>query len=850
MPNGHERNHPHILLPDHGEREDFTSPFGGGGGMALPQRDRRRHAAKLRTDVARAVEAAQAQLAGRDEELIAGRPGFYLEFEIPAAQSAIVDKLENGQGRFPIELVAVRPAQDDPQGHVIATVYVPTERKDFFDGKVQAYETQDQVNYERGPDRQYLTDADGNRIEKSRRPKNEALVASLDAVRLGTLQSLFTDPGELPAAGQDVWWEVWLRADSRPAFEHAAARLNVTVREHTVRFAEREVVLARTTRETLARLIAHTDAVAELRLNRDTPAAFMEMEPTAQIEWVDDVLKRLVPPPGDGPAVCLLDSGSMRAHPLIEPALATADHQAWRADWTPDDNGQWRGHGTQMSGLALYGDLTPVLISNGPISPAHRLESVKILPDRGQNDPDLYGHITASAISIAEIQAPERSRVFCMAVTADGDHWRGRPSSWSAKVDDLAYGEGTDQRLFTISAGNIVDTYPAAKYLDQNDASGVESPAQAWNALTVGAMTERCNIADPTYVGWAAMAPPGDLSPCSRTSLTFNDDWPIKPEVVFEGGNRGVDPATAAGDHVDDLALLSTFHRPNERLLTVTGDTSAATALVARMGAQILADNRNTWPETVRGLIVHGARWTDAMLGHLPANPNQSHKRVLVRRYGYGVPQLERSLRSASNDVTLIAEREMQPFQVAAGKVKTRDMILHDFPWPQAELEGLGDAVVRMRVTLSYFIEPNPGERGWMQKHKYASHGLRFTVKRAEESMALFRRRINKAARDEEETGDLGGTEAGWFLGPRLRNKGSIHSDVWEGTAVELASRHAIGVYPTGGWWRQKPGLGRANRRIRYSLIVSLEAPVGVDLYTPIQTAISPEVEVEIEDGL
>ena len=846
MPNGHDRTLPHIYLPDLGDREDFTSPSGGGGDMALPHRDRGGHAVKLRRDIAAAVAAAEAQIAERDPAIAAGTDGFYLEFEIPLAQSAVVDKLENNQGQSPIELVVVRPAPEDPQGHVIATVYVPRRRKDFYDGKVDKYETEDQIRYERGPDRQFLTDADGNRIEKSRRPKNEMLVASLDAVRLASVESLYTDPGDLPAAGQEVWWEVWLRSGSREAFMHAAPRLDIAVREHTVRFAEREVLLAQGTREALARLIAHTDAIAELRLNRDTPAAFMDMEPTAQIEWVDDVLGRLTRPPDNAPAVCILDSGTARNHPLIQPALAAGDHQAWTAYWTPDDIGQWGGHGTQMSGLALYGDLTPVLVGNDPIAPAHRLESVKILPDGGQNDPDLYGHIVASAVSLSEIQAPGRGRVFCMAVTEDGDHWRGRPSSWSAKVDDLAYGEGTDQRIIAISAGNIPAHYPAVHYLNQNDLFGIESPAQAWNALTVGAVTERCNITDPTFAGWRAMAPAGDLSPCSRTSMTFNDDWPIKPEVVFEGGNLGVDPATGAGDHVDDLALLSTFHRPNERFLTVTGNTSAAAALVARMGAQLLADNVDAWPETVRGLIVHSARWTNAMHAHLPQYPNQSHKRLLVRRYGYGVPDLERALRSASNDVTLVVEGEMQPFQAEGTKAKSRDMILHDFPWPRGELENLGESMVAMRVTLSYFIEPNPGERGWEQKHKYASHGLRFAVKRAEEGMPAFRRRINKAARDEENTGGFGGADAGWFLGPRLRNKGSIHSDVWEGTATDLASRHAIAVYPTGGWWRQKPALGRAERRIRYCLIVSLEAPVEVDLYTPIQTAITPAIDVQI----
>ena len=814
--------------------------------MALPHRDRGRHAMKLRRDIAAAVAAAEAQRAERDPAIASGTDGFYLEFEIPLAQSAVVDKLENNQGRDPIELLAVRPAPEDPQGHVIATVYVPRRRANYYDNKIEKYETEDQISYEQGPDRKLRTDEDGNRIEKSRRPKNEMLVASLDAVRLARLESLYTDPGDLPDEGEEVWWEVWLRSGSRDAFVHAAPLLDIAVRDHVVQFPEREVLLVRGTRDALAAVVAHTDAIAELRINRDTPSAFMEMEPTAQIEWVEDMLGRVTPPPDDAPAVCVLDSGAARSHPLIRAALAAGDHQAWTTDWSPEDNGQWRGHGTQMSGLALYGDLTPVLVGNGPIALAHRLESVKILPDRGQNDPDLYGYIVASAVSLGEIQAPERGRVFCMAVTADGDHWRGRPSSWSAKVDDLAYGEGTDQRVIAISAGNILAHYPAVDYLNENDATGIESPAQAWNALTVGAITERCNIADPTFAGWRAMAPAGDLSPCSRTSLSFNDDWPIKPEVVFEGGNLGVNPATGAGDHVDDLALLSTFHRPNERLLTVTGNTSAATALVARMGAQFLADNSQAWPETVRGLIVHSARWTDSMLAHLPQNPTQSNKRLLVRRYGYGVPDLERMLRSASNDVTLVVEGELQPFQLAGATAKARDMILHDFPWPRAELEGLGDSLVTMRVTLSYFIEPNPGERGWAQKHKYASHGLRFAVKRAEEGMPAFRRRINKAARDEENTGVSGGSDTGWFLGPRLRNKGSIHSDVWEGTATDLASRHAIAVYPTGGWWRQKPALGRAERRIRYSLIVSLEAPLVVDLYTPIQTAIAPVVDVQI----
>ena len=94
----------------------------------------------------------------------------------------------------------------------------------------------------------------------------------------------------------------------------------------------------------------------------------------------------------------------------------------------------------------------------------------------------------------------------------------------------------------------------------------------------------------------------------------------MKPDVVLEGGNLGIDPATGAGDNVDDLALLTTFRRPEERAFTTTGETSGATALAARMAAQILAERPQLWPETVRGVDCpfrrmdagdEGASWRD-----------------------------------------------------------------------------------------------------------------------------------------------------------------------------------------------------------------------------------------------
>ncbi len=126
-----------------------------------------------------------------------------------------------------------------------------------------------------------------------------------------------------------------------------------------------------------------------------------------------------------------------------------------------------------------------------------------------------------------------------------------------------------------------------------------------------------------------------------------------------------------------------------------------------------------------------------------------------------------------------------------------------------------------MRVTLSYFIEPSPGRRGWMRKHSYQSHGLRFEVKRPAEIEDSFHRRINQKARDEEDTTTHGSDDRKWQCGDRLRRKGSIHSDVWTGTGAELAASGEIGISPISGWWRFRKHLGRVEQIARYSLIVS-----------------------------
>ena len=812
------RNRPHLHLDGGGESEPYTSPRLVITGLP-PARVRATHARRLERAMGQALAEARQRLATRDDAVAEGERGFYLQFEIPVAERGAVEGLENKPKA--IELVAVRPPAEGDES-VSATVFVPERSADFFTRKIEAYRDEE---------------------TPTGKPKNAALIARIETVRLGAVRSLFTDDMDLfPAAGRPAWWEIGLRDDRLEAFRRVAARMNVALKEHAINFPERDVVLALGDEATMARLVTNTDAVAELRLAKDTPSLFLEMRPVEQATWVEDLALRVTGPRGTAPAICLLDSGANRAHPLIEPALRATDQHAYEDAWGVGDSAYWNGHGTAMAGVALYGDLERALTGTGPVALRHRLETVKILPPRDQNGPELYGAITEIAIAKAEAQSPRRHRVFCMAVTSEVGLGRGRPSSWSAAIDQLSYGGGDRRRLIVLATGNLRDDIAPADYPDRNDLAEAESPAQAWNALVAGAWTDKITITHPDYDGWEPVAPAGDLCPTSRTSGLWDRQWPIRPDVVFEGGNLahdGSNPAVA----IDDLQLLTTHYRPTRRLLDAFGDTSAATALAARLAARVMAARPELWPETIRGLVVHSAEWTPVMRQRIDRAGSQAQKMAMLRRYGWGVPSFRRALFSASNDATLMVEDALLPFRKDGAAIKTRDMNLHHLPWPRAELRALGGQDVELRITLSYFVEPNPGERGWTRRHRYASHGLRFAVKRSLETLDQFRQRINRAAEAEEagEAGAAGGDD--WVLGPSVRDRGSVHSDIWRGSAAALAERDAIGIFPISGWWKEKPALQRWDRAVRYALIVSIRAPdVEVDLYTAIANQIAIEV--------
>lgn len=829
--NGGERKR-HFLLQNNAQPEPFASPPGGGGGAGTPQRDRQTHGTALLGQIRQlapqlATAKAQQQDAGLQEGF-----GLQIEFQsFPDIELAFESLTRERSG---IELRNVRHDNE----RTFATVFVPDGKLEFFEKLIAAY-LDDSKDTKKGP-------------------KNSKLLNAIAEIRAATLEALWTDdPDALPRSeGDDLWWEVWLPVrDDREAvvrqFREMAEGLGFRVSPGELQFPERTVLLVYGSVGQMKRSVMALNSIAELRRAKETADFFDSLPPEEQPAWLAELLSRLtVPGAGDEvPHVCLFDTGVNHGHPLLEAALDNTDCHSVEPAWGLDDSD---GHGTGMAGLALVGDLTAQLDSADGISVGHRLESVKLIREDGANggDPRHHGYLTIEAVARPEITAPQRARVFSMAVTAKDNRDRGRPSAWSATIDRLAAdaeGQAAFPRLFVLSAGNVTDPNAWIEYPTSNSTDTIHDPAQAWNALTVGAATELVNITEPDTHHYQPIAPQGGLSPFSTTSTTWQSHWPLKPDVVFEGGNAAKDALGAVW--MPSLSLLTTHFKPADRLFTTTNATSAACALAAKMAAHLMAEYPALWPETIRALMVHSAQWTPAMRQmFLPAQgqPTKAQMAGLLRHCGFGTPNLDRALWSVANSLTMVCESTLHPFaREQGGDPKLRDMNLHRLPWPLPELEALGATPVEMRVTLSYFIEPNPSARGVTSRYRYESHGLRFEVKRAAESDADFRARINAAARDGEERTPTSGGDPGWLIGTKGRHKGSLHADIWQGRAPDLASRGVIAVYPALGWWKTRPALERYDLPVRYALVVSISAPeVDVDLYTAVASKVGIPVEV------
>ncbi len=303
---------PHIVVKDTAVAEAYT-PRGSGPRFNISGRNRGGHAAKLlqqfggiRTDFD-AIQAERQQL-GFDS-----RDGLQLEFEsLPDFELKFESLDLRQQG---IELLSISRRD----GKMFAVCFVPDGKLDYFIKRVEEYRDE---------------------LTRTGKPKNEPLIANIENVRLAAVEALWTDDrARLPGDDDVRWWEIWLRKDDEAALtalRKASANAGFELSGERLSFPERTVVTARCTKRQLSRSMKLVGLIAELREAKKTAAEFIDLAPAKQYEITEALLQRITPSE-DGPAVCLLDTGVMQAHPLLMSSLREGDCHAYKAEWGTED---------------------------------------------------------------------------------------------------------------------------------------------------------------------------------------------------------------------------------------------------------------------------------------------------------------------------------------------------------------------------------------------------------------------------------------------------------------------------------------------------------------------------------
>lgn len=705
-------------------------------------------------------------------------------------------------------------------------------------------------------------------------PRNAALLANISRFSPVSVSDLWSSNFPVPKGYENEWWEVWF---AKQPFEEIEVILRTFFGDdsfkHSLSINDSHIYLIKSKFSNLEPILVSPVKIFEIR-KPSFINSIEDLEFDEQIEYVEEMAERLEVQSSEelenpnNPVICHLDTGINRGHMLISPFLPRKSHLTIYGN-NPGD--VLRSHGTSMAGIALYGDsLENLFTSIEPVRVEYSLESVRVFIDESSSLEKAQQLTSAAAITSAvttiEVSSDKEHRVFCVPVSRKSDGKPGEPTLWSSTMDALAYGaditsdetgltilsdpENAIPRMLVLCTGNV-DSY-LNDYVQNSENSPVEDPGQSWNCLTVGAFTNKTEKSNhPQYKDWDVLAESGDISPHTRTSTGFEErQWPIKPEVTLEGGNVLYDPRKSGlfEDIHPNLSLLS-LGSDNDSHITRANATSAATALASRLTALISKKYPSYWSETIRGLIVHRAKWTKIMSRSIEGvqGKPRDEAEMLLRRFGWGVPEEKWVLESISNSATIVIQDEFIPFR--GNEFKMDNFRLHELPWPQHFLASLGDLEITMRVTLSYYIEPYPHRKGWGDKYMYPSHRLRFDLREPSETAEDFTDRISKSSKQEEnnepETPANFSREIRWLLGSQRRSYGSLHQDEWTGKASQLASCSEIAVYPASGWWKRGKNSRRQNVPVRYALIVSLSTPDEVDVYTAIKNSIAVTTEVE-----
>ena len=559
----------------------------------------------------------------------------------------------------------------------------------------------------------------------------------------------------------------------------------------------------------------------------------------------------LRPPASNAPAVCVIDSGIQEEHFLLEPAIDKDTSHCFlpgRSETDVADQVRPAGHGTRVSGAVLYGETIP---RSGVVDLNLWIQNARVLDELGNIPNALFPPAALRAIVERYHRGPRKTRIFNHSIGARWPCRQRHMSAWASEIDDLMT---ENDILFIVSAGNICESAPAPMngikehlasgrmypdYLGEN-ASRVSNPGQCLHALTVG------SVAYGFYEGngWRSLAPGnGHPSAFSRSGLGI---WGvIKPDVVEYGGDELVTavtpPDVGTPTHGRDCypeLVRSTLYPPGP---PYDRDGAVGTSFAVPKVSRIAARLQEVLPEEscllYRALIVQSARWPE-----WAANAQTGDMLNVLRRIGYGIPDMERATTNTEHRTTLISAGE--------NYIKAGECHIYQVPIPISMRGPADEFDIRIEVTVSYVAAPRRTRRNL---RRYLSTWVDWkSSKLGEDDIDAFRIRSLK---DQEGDGaHAKGTPLPWMLDSNpnwgtirdvKRNAGTVQKDWAIVKSNALPADFCISVVGHRG------GSLDPDSTACYALTVSFEI-VGkeIAIYEPLRVAVEElqaEIGVEVE---
>ena len=497
--------------------------------------------------------------------------------------------------------------------------------------------------------------------------------------------------------------------------------------------------------EETARKLLHLDVVARADLPPRVEASLNGVFDTTNTPT------ELPDPDPDDPYVCVVDSGINPGHPFLRGWVVDSYDFGTGEEPPADQN----GHGTEVAGIAAYGNLTEYL-EGQDWEPSVKILNAKVLRDGPYGNPTFPDDERVERVIAEAIEYFSNEwgcQVFNLSLgDPENVYSGGRQFQWAEKLDEIAREQDV---VIVVSAVNRTDPpYPEGSTLDElrdsmkeillGEDQRVCSPATASLSVTVGAISRSGAVlsedGEAKVPDSVSAVPKRGPSPFTRSGPGYSlqtQKPAIKPDFVHFGGNYALQTLGGAGKRWSKVSYLlgepTTVLEDDGRFLGTAKGTSIAAPYISHIAALSANAAEELTGEKPSANLIR------ALLGSTAACPSCEadwfdDEDEMLSLVGYGRCHKDEIQYSAPNRVHVVASDEIEVDQLHVYKI----------PLPDAFLSERGERGIT--VSLAY----DPPVRS--SRKEYLARTMQFELLHGLTNSEVAR---YKAAQDDEDEPSL-----------------------------------------------------------------------------------------------